>query len=199
MTFKAALSIDPEWRLQPPPVDLKQYYVHVKTELGKLPPIDFLMTAVNRDDEYLIAELFQDGTGNTPNPNWPTHHIPSPHFKNTISTISRWNKHLWLNHKILSTKLTQTDKATKKQIPVPNRIPVNTAYGLLNANASSDAVTRMLTNTKHKIDQIIIIDPYNTIRRGLTNWYTQAGTMNETITAWSYARNHPAIPCAVIV
>lgn len=187
---KAALILDPEWRLQS--IDLKQYQVHVKTQLGQIQPIDFLMTAVSRDDEYTISELFHDGTGNQPTPKWPTYHIPSPHFPN--SKISRYNRQAWYNFKLLSTKLTELDKKTKQFVPVPNRIPINTSYGLLNANAGVDAVNRMLNNTKHKIDQIIIIDPHNVLNNPIHHI-----TSHVCVTAASYAAANPHIPCAVII
>ncbi len=201
MTHKTALIIDPEWRLQPPPVDINHYQAHVKTELGKLPPTDFLMTACSRDDEYWVPTLFQTAT------NWqyPANAgymvgIPSPHFPNNPNEISRWNRKCWLNHRIMSNKLTELDKKTKQYTRIATAIPINTASGLINATAGNDAITRMLTNTKHKIDQIVIIDPYKTIgNTSLSNWYNRTSIMHETLTAWAYAQLHPSIPCAVIV
>lgn len=193
---KAALIIDPEWRLQA--IDPNQYMHHVKTQLGQLPPIDFLMTACSRDDEHWIPSLFVTSQGwqqhsNTPHPN----SVPSPHFPNAPNNISRWNRSRWLQHRILSTKLIETDKKTKQQIPVPNRILANTNNGLININAGVDAVTRMLTNTKHKIDQIIIIDPHNTIGKG--TYFGFHNNPTEVGTARIYARANPHIHSAVIV
>lgn len=190
---KAALILDPEWRYQTTFPDLKQYQVHVKTQLGQLPPLDFLMTAVSRDDDYAISEWFQDGTGNQYNANWPCSSIPGPHFSNATNRISHWNKQHWLNYKILSTKLVETDKKTKQQVPAPGRILVNTSYGLMNANAPVDAVNRMLNNTKHKIDQIIIIDPHNVFNSPVHHI-----TSHVCVTAASYAAANPHIPLAVI-
>lgn len=197
MTRKAALIIDPEWRHQA--TDLNQYMHHVKTQLGQLPPIDFLMTACSRDDEHWIPDLFVTRQGwqqqsNTPHPN----SVHSPHFPADPNCISRWNKKNWLNHKILSSKLVEFDKKTKTNRPLANRILANTNNGLININAGVDAVTRMLTNTKHKIDQIIIIDPQNTIGKGA--YFGLRTTKHyEVGTAHVYAQVNPHIPLAVIV
>lgn len=206
MTHKTALIIDPEWRLQPPPVDLQQYQAHVKTELGKLPPTDFLMTAVSRDDEYFIANMFHDGSQQIHNSNYPSNSIPSPHFPTLKArglSFNRWSRTSWLNHKIMSNKFTELDKKTKQYTRIATAIPINTASGLINANAGNDAILRMLNNTKHKIDQIVIVDPYSRITNTFAyklspNGITPAA-MFEVITAWSYALVHPHIPRAVIV
>lgn len=189
---KAALILDPEWRLQA--IDPNQYQVHVKTQLGQLPPIDFLMTACSRDDEHWITSLFTTYQGwqqQSSNPNPHPASVPSPHFPANPNGISRWKN--WLNYKLLSSKLVEFDKKTKQQVPVPGRILVNTSYGLMNANAGVDAVTRMLTNTKHKIDQIIIIDPHNVLNSPVHHI-----TSHVCITAASYAAANPHIPLAVI-
>lgn len=196
MTRKAALIIDPEWRLQA--TDLNQYMHHVKTQLGQLPPIDFLMTACSRDDEHWIPGLFVTIQGwqqqsNTPHPN----SVHSPHFPNAPHNISRWNRSHWLQHRILSAKLTHIDPKTKQTVPLPNRILANTNNGLININAGVDAVTRMLTNTKHKIDQIIIIDPLNRI--GRSTYFGFHTNPTEVGTAHIYTQVNPHIPLAVIV
>jgi hypothetical protein len=177
----------------------------VKTELGKLPPTDFLMTAVSRDDEYFIADMFHDGSNYQHSPSHPAQSIPSPHFpalKAQNQSFNRWSRTSWLNYKIMGNRLAELNKQTKQYQPIPNLVPTNTIAGIMNANAGNDAITRMLNNTKHKIDQIVIIDPYSHITHNNPyKLFPHKGiaVMYEVMTAWAYSLAHPSIPCAVIV
>lgn len=155
------------------------------------------MTACSRDDQYFVVNMFHDGSGITYN---------NPHFPELKKAGQNFSHYVgakyWLNHKIMSAKLTEMDKKTKTTRPLINLVSVNTINGIMNANAGNDAIMRMLTNTKHKIDQIVIIDPYQRTAPGQHPIHITSpryNTLYEVCLAHAYAQLHPSIPCAVIV
>lgn len=194
---KAALILDPLWRQQTTHPAQDQYITHLKQQLAQLPPIDFLLTALNKQDELFLPTLFFDPTpGQTYHGSYNM--IRSPHFRNPDSQRpSRWGRRSWRNHKILSYKLGEYGKSTKKSFIPPHWQFANTTTGVVNLNAGYDATQRMLNQTKHKIDQIIIIDPHNNIAQHklMTPW----SHSTELAAAWVYAVANSQIACAVIV
>lgn len=92
---------------------------------------------------------------------------------------------------------------TKPAASVPGAVPVNTAYGLMNANAGNDAIIRMLTQKKYNIDHIVILDPGQRISNQ-TQWrfppsiHNPLGVMLEVQTAFQCAFQYPQIPVTVI-
>lgn len=206
MTYTYALILDPDWRtiFTKPAWDdpnagaspLAQWYYRTKSHFNALPPADRILTALSRDDSYHIHWLWNDA-----------HSPPTKYSRpdNLIGT-SHPNLQHYDNHKnflLASMKFHTPKTKTKPAASVPGAIPVNTAYGLMNANAGNDAIIRMLTQKKHQIHHIVILDPGSRIA-SRSQWRfppslsNPMGVLLEVQTAIQIAGQYPSIPLTVI-
>lgn len=205
MRYTYAIIYDPDWRLmyRPWPVwndpnvassQLAQWKLRVKQHFNALPPAELVLTALSRDDQYHIPWIWQDAVPSPHQYTWPHELVRSVHKIDYMSHK---------NFSILSNKTEVKATKTRPAGPVPNFVAVNTHYGIMNANASNDAIERMLTNRKYKIDHIVIIDPGQRIAH-TQPWkfppssFNLVGVAHEVWTAHTYAQMNPHIACTII-
>jgi hypothetical protein len=173
MSFNIALVIDPSWSIMYPQVLWNDPYFRQSPRAVWFSSIRSQVSLISQQPADLILTPAMDSSpldalfGETQTPlhhHWilphilipTTQHHPTKHLYERLKTFKILSRQFWTN---------PTKKNPTAQ-PIPGAVPISTQYGLLNANAHNDAIERMLTQSKYKIDHMVIVDPYNRIRTG---------------------------------
>lgn len=175
MSLNIALVVEPDWTLLFPPFrwddpnyqtsPRAQWFYRIRTHVSQISqvPADLILTPAMPDNP--LDALFSEPQQPNPNYAWqlPYQLLPTTQHHPT--------KLLWerlKTFKIMSRQF--TTNPTKKQPvaqPIPGTAPISTQYGLINANAHNDAIHRILTNTRYKIDHLVILDPAGRVNSGI--------------------------------